>query len=459
MIREFRLPDLGEGLTESEIVTWHVAEGDTVAQDQAIAEVETAKAVVELPSPWAGVVHTLHVAAGTVVDVGSPIVTFRTDEDAESDEDAGSDAPPNDAAPDDAPTGDLPPDQPEDDDDAPPPNLVGYGATATARGPATRRARRFAEQEPVPEGEQEPAQPAEPPPGLSTAPPTRSTPPVRALAERLGVSIDALEGSGEDGRVTREDVEGAGQTAPRPASSSSTDTDTGTGTGTDERVPVRGLQKHMAQAMVAAASVPQVTVFLTVDTTATVDLLARLRARREHAEVRLTFLAAVARAVCLAVARHPGVNARWAGEEIVRSSRVDLGIAAATPRGLVVPFLTDVGGASLIDLAVGITDLAATARAGRTTPAAMEGGTLTISNVGVFGVDAGTPILHRGQAVILAVGAVNRRPWEHDGALALRHVVTLSLTLDHRVLDGEQGARFLAAVGATLTDPASAFVG
>lgn len=444
MIREFRLPDLGEGLTESEIVTWHVAEGDTVAQDQAIAEVETAKAVVELPSPWAGVVHTLHVAAGTTVDVGAPIVSFRTDDDAGSDEETSSDAPSDGAPSDDASPDDAPPDDlPRDDDDAPPPNLVGYGATATARGPATRRARRFAEQDP-----------AKPPPGLRTAPPTRSTPPVRALAERLGVSIDALEGSGEDGRVTREDVEGSGQSAPQPVSPSS-----GTDTSTDERVPVRGLQKHMAQAMVAAASVPQVTVFLTVDVTATVDLLARLRARREHAEVRLTFLAAVARAVCLAVARHPEVNARWAGEEIVRSSRVDLGIAAATPRGLVVPFLADVGGASLIDLAVGITELAVTARAGRTTPAAMEGGTLTISNVGVFGVDAGTPILHRGQAVILAVGAVNRRPWEHDGAVVLRDVVTLSLTLDHRVLDGEQGARFLAAVGATLTDPASAFVG
>ncbi len=481
MLRDFLLPDLGEGLTESEIVSWHVAEGETVTRDQAIAEVETAKAVVELPSPFAGVIERLHVEAGTVVDVGARIVSFRTDED----EGAGGAAPSS--APDGATSdGAAPVDQEGgdqgEDEEAAPPNLVGYGAAAAPRGAATRRARRFAEQGPADasggSGEQaqpvhpssaQPAQPSPPgqseqtppPQGLRTAPPVRSTPPVRALAQRLGVVIDEIEGSGEDGRVTRDDVEAAGRSAsqqpdPSPATTASS---AATPAGAGERIPVRGVQKHMAQAMASAASTPAVTVFLTVDVTATTALLETLRGRREHAEVRLTFLAAVARATCLAVARHPEVNARWDGDAIVRSPRVDLGIAAATPRGLVVPFLTDVGAASLVDLATGIGELATTARAGKTAPAALEGGTITLSNVGVFGVDAGTPILHRGQAAILAVGSVTRRPWEHEGDIALRDVVTLSLSIDHRVLDGEQGARFLAAVGATLTDPANAFVG
>ncbi len=499
MLRDFLLPDLGEGLTESEIVSWHVVEGESVTRDQAIAEVETAKAVVELPAPFTGVIERLHVEAGTVVDVGTTIVSFRTDED----EDGGGAAPTS--ASEGLASADRERGEESEDEEAAPPNLVGYGATATTRGAPTRRARRFAEQspagveasggsagqseqsQPVHPSSAQPAEPAPPgqsertppPQGLRTAPPVRSTPPVRALAQRLGVVIDDLEGSGEDGRVTRDDVEAAGRASEQAASAppvegarsgggSGADSDgsadspdsTGSpGSTDDERVPVRGVQKHMARAMTDAAATPQVTVFLTVDVTATTALLEQLRGRREHAEGRLTFLAAVARALCLAVRRHREVNARWDGDAIVRPSRVDLGIAAATPRGLVVPFLADVGDASLVELATGISELATTARAGKTAPSALEGGTITLSNVGVFGVDAGTPILHRGQAAILAVGAVRRRPWEHEGEVALRDVVTLSLSIDHRVLDGEQGARFLAAVGDTLRDPVTAFVG
>ena len=211
--------------------------------------------------------------------------------------------------------------------------------------------------------------------------------------------------------------------------------------------------------MVASAfTAPHVTMFLTVDVTATMELLERLKATREFRETRLTFLTAVAKALCLAVEDFPEVNARWAGEEIVRSRSVHLGIAAATPRGLVVPVLRDAQASSLAELARRIAELAETARAGRTPPADLSGSTITISNVGVFGVDAGTPILNPGEAAILAVGQVAKRPWEFEGGIALRSVTTLSLSIDHRVLDGEQGSRFLAAIGRTLSDPATVFI-
>ena len=458
MIREFLLPDLGEGLTESEVVRWHVAEGESVGQDQVLAEVETAKALVEVPSPWAGVVERLHVDEGTVVDVGAVILSVRTDEDdADSQPDGGSTA---------SSAGRGAAAEPAED--VAPPNLVGYGAAAEPDGAPARRARRFAPRSGEPAAAAtaaalDPAPAAPATAGLRTAPPVRSSPPVRHLAQRLGVVIDELTGTGERGLVTRGDVEAAVSAGTSGAGPDAAAPPTGPAPSAaphpqdDERVPVRGVRKATAEAVLAAWQVPQVTVFTTVDATATVELLERLRGQRSG--VRLTFLAAVARATCLALARHPGVNARWAGQEIVRHRAVSLGIAAATPRGLVVPVLHDVGSASLVELAEAITDLAATARAGRTTPAAMAGGTFTLSNVGVFGVETGTPLLHDGQAAILAVGALARRPWEHEGAVALRQVVTLSLTVDHRVLDGEDGARFLADLGAVLTDPATAFTG
>ncbi|MGN6741840.1 MAG: dihydrolipoamide acetyltransferase family protein, partial [Amnibacterium sp.] len=257
----------------------------------------------------------------------------------------------------------------------------------------------------------------------------------------------------EGGLVTRHDVEEAAHAVPAPpASAPSPD-------GALERIPLTGVRRRTAEAMVASAfTAPHVTMFLTVDVTATMELLDRLRAAPEFREVRLTFLAAVAKALCLAVADHPAVNARWAGEEIVRSRAVHLGIAAATPRGLVVPVLRDAQAEGLAGLANRMGELAGTARAGRTAPSDLTGSTITISNVGVFGVDAGTPILNPGEAAILAVGQVAKRPWEWRGEIALRSIVTLSLSIDHRVLDGEQGSRFLAAIGRLLTDPATAFL-
>ncbi|MDH2445196.1 dihydrolipoamide acetyltransferase family protein [Amnibacterium sp. CER49] len=424
MIREFRLPDLGEGLTESELVAWRVAEGDTVELGQIIAEVETAKAMVELPSPHTGVVERLHAEPGTTVQVGETLLAFRVDD----------------------PEG----------DDAPPPNLVGYGAVAES---GRRRRRQGAPAvdggttvlEQTSEPEPEPA----PEPVAVVEHRTLAAPPVRMLAARLGVRLDELHGSGPHGLVTREDVEraaaGAQPTAEAaPSASPAIEAD-------EERVPVRGVRKATADAMIRSAQVPQVTMFLPVDVTPTLELLDRLKEDRAFREVRVTFLAAVARALCLALRRHRAVNARWDGDSIVRRRAVHLGIAVATPRGLLVPVLRDAGELDLAGLADGLAALTSTARDGRTAPADLAGSTITITNVGVFGVEGGTPLLNAGEGAILAVGAVARRPWEHDGGIALRDVVTLSLTIDHRVLDGEQGALFLAEIGRLLADPARAF--
>jgi 2-oxoisovalerate dehydrogenase E2 component (dihydrolipoyl transacylase) len=420
--REFLLPDLGEGLTEAEIVSWQVAEGDVVALNQVMAEVETAKALVELPSPVAGVVAALHAQPGATVNVGAPLVTFTVVEPVET-----SDPEPV------ISTGSM--------TEGPGPALVGYGASAERSGAPHRRARR----EPVA------APPAHPEPGHERV---RSTPPVRQLAQRLGVDLEHVTGHGVDGLVTREDVEAAAGSVGEVSTGSTIRA------AEDRRIPVRGVRKATAEAMVRSAfTAPHVTVWTTIDVTPTVELLARIGAGREAADVKLTVLAAVARAVCLGLRRHPELNSSWdeAAQEIVEHARVHLGIAVATERGLLVPNIPDAGSLGLVDLAAAIGGLAEQARAGRTDAARLRGGTFTISNLGVFGVDGGTPILNPGETGIVAVGAVQRRPWEHDGGIALRDVVTLSISIDHRVVDGEQGSRFLHDVGELLADPGLAF--
>ena len=419
--REFRLPDLGEGLTESEIVAWKVAPGDRIELNQVIAEVETAKAVVDLPSPYAGVVTQLMVDAGVTVAVGDPIISV------ELADGAGSEAA----------------------DDAAPPNLVGYGAAAESA--SGRKPRRFGDA-PVVSPVPSPPVAEEAPAAAETPPPTRprAAPPVRLLARQLGVSLDTVEGTGDRGLITRADLERAAGPA------------TGTSAGSDDEstlIPVTGVRKLTAQAMVASAfTAPHVTVFLQVDVTPTLELLERLKGEAAFRGARLTFLTAVARAVCLALGADPAVNARWEEGGIRQFRHVNLGIAAATPRGLLVPVIpaADTLGFRELDDAIG--ELVQTARAGTTTPAAMTGGTFTITNVGVFGVEGGTPILADGQAGILAVGAVARRPWEFHGEIALRSIVTLSLSFDHRVVDGAEGSRLLAAIAGLLADPARAFI-
>ena len=457
MLREFRLPDLGEGLTESEIVNWYVAVGDSVQLNQVIADVETAKAVVELPSPYAGVVARLHEQPGTVVEVGSPIVSFEVPSgDAPEEADAG-------------PAGEAPAKRE--------PNLVGYGAMPDAAGRPARR-RRSVPVEPaagVPQDQVPPVPTAAPVSISVTEPPRpaepaqerpRSTPPVRKLARDLSVDLTQVRGTGPGGLVVRADVVRAASPAAtldavqimaaeavEPVSGPAADP------GREERIPVSGIRKHTAAAMVASAfTAPHATVFLTVDVTASMDLLARLRKQPAFDGVKLSPLTLAAKAVCLGLKRFPALNSRWdePAREIIRYNYVNLGIAAATPRGLMVPNIKDAQALSLHGLAAAVTELAQTAREGKTTPAALTGGTISISNVGVFGVDAGTPILNPGEAAILALGAVRRQPWEYNGEIALRQVMTLSLSFDHRLVDGEQGAGFLSDVGAVLAEPALA---
>ncbi|WP_223985291.1 dihydrolipoamide acetyltransferase family protein [Arthrobacter sp. NicSoilB8] len=470
MIKEFRLPDLGEGLTESEIVAWKVAVGDTVTLNQIIAEVETAKAVVELPSPFAGVVAALHEQPGTVVEVGKPIVSFEIQDDG--------------GAPGTAAGGGA--DTPAKRE----PNLVGYGAVLEGSGRPARRARTFAAPTAAPAAAPmvaaapvvAPVQTQVPGPvetrpaataaaGAPAAERPRSTPPVRKLAKDLGVDLEAVTGTGEHGLITRDDVRnfvgggdlpaaaqelagtqdqpvGAPAVGAQPAGAPSGERET--------RTPIRGVRKFTAAAMVASAfTAPHVTEFLTVDVTPTMELLARLKASRAFAGYKLTPLTLVSKAVLIALRNHPTLNARWdeANQEIIQFNYVNLGIAAATPRGLTVPNIKDADRMSLLDLSTALTDLTDTARAGKTSPEALSGGTISITNIGVFGIDAGTPILNPGEAAILALGAVRKMPWEYQDEVALRQVMTLSLSFDHRLVDGEQGSRFLQDLGTMLADP------
>lgn len=412
---EFRLPDLGEGLTESELVEWHVSPGDTVTLNQTIADVETAKAIVQLPSPVAGRVIELLAQPGTAVAVGTPIVRFEVEGLVEeSVEDSGNTAV----------------------DDAPARNavLVGYGPSIESGVRPQRKKRTFSEQ-PAPET-----------PRRATAghPTALAAPPVRKLAHDLGINLTALIGTGENGMIVRADVtraaEGQATSAPDRAAPRET------------RTPIRGVRRATAAAMVASAfSAPHVTEFLTVDVTRSIELVQRLAA----AGHRASLLGLVSKAVCLAIARTPSLNTRWDEEasEIVQFDGVNLGIAVATERGLMVPHIHEAQRRTMPELTEAIAALADAARAGVLTPEQLSGSTFTITNIGIFGVDAGTPILNPGEAGILAIGAVRRRPWEHDGELVLREIMTLSLSFDHRLVDGEQGARLLTDVGALLNDP------
>jgi pyruvate dehydrogenase E2 component (dihydrolipoamide acetyltransferase) len=444
MIKEFKLPDLGEGLTESEILSWKVAVGDTVSLNQVIAEVETAKAVVELPSPFAGVVAALHEEPGTVVEVGKPIVSFEVDDAgaANGGEPAGGSSSPNGPSP-------------EAESQSGPakrePNLVGYGAVVEHSGRPARRARAVAPTAAAPHAPV--SAPAEAP-GVAQAAGERprSTPPVRKLARDLGVDLEQVTGTGPRGLITREDVQNfVGTAAPEVQPSAARSAGE-----RETRTPIKGVRKFTAAAMVQSAfTAPHVTEFLTVDVTPTMELLARLKNSRAFDGVKLTPLTIAAKAVLIALRNNPTLNTHWDGEkqEIVQYNYVNLGIAAATPRGLTVPNIKDADQLPLRELAVQLSELTDTARAGKTSPGDLSGGTISITNIGVFGIDAGTPILNPGEAAIVALGAVRKAPWVVDDQLVVRQVMSLSLSFDHRLVDGEQGSRFLADLGAILSDP------
>lgn len=440
MTDTFLLPDPGEGLTEADIISWKVAEGDTVTVNQILVEIETAKSLVELPSPHAGVIAKLLVEEGQTVEVGTPILQF------EGDGSASGDAPAAAAADDNAA------------DEGSGPNLVGYGTTAQSK----RRRPRKGQQGPAAAPAAAPAAEAAPAAQPEPAAPARAghalaKPPVRKLAKDNGINLADVPATGEGGIVTRADLmnfmeSGQANTAAAPATGTSA---AAAAPGTEERIPFKGVTKFMAQAMVDSAfTAPHVTEFLDVDMTETMELVRRFKASGVLGDVKLSPLAVVAKAVTWAVARNPRINSSLEGDEIVVKHYVNLGIAAATPRGLVVPNIKDAHAMGLGQLAGEIRELALTAREGRTTPAAQTGGTITITNVGVFGVDAGTPIINPGEAAILAFGQVRQRPWVVDGEIVPREITTLAVSADHRLVDGEIISKFLADVGRALEDPA-----
>jgi pyruvate dehydrogenase E2 component (dihydrolipoamide acetyltransferase) len=517
-LKQFKLPDVGEGLTEADIVKWHVQPGDQVTINQVIVEIETAKAVVELPSPFEGVVADLLASEGATVDVGTPILSVSTGEGAGEPAPAGAapaetagpasaaappeaaevTAPRQAAASGDAQTGAaaLPAadavagtqeSAPREERQA---VLVGYGVKL---GRTTRRPRKPAAAGPA--ASAAPAGAAAIPAGAVAAPaeaaaqatgPTLTTasaaepaavppngegragdgaralakPPVRKLARDLGVDLGALTGSGPQGSITRDDVQqavgrhpAAGQAGAEPAVAGVAAV---TAVPREERIAIRGVRKHTAAAVTTSAfTAPHVTEFLQLDVTGTTEALIRLRELPDFAGLRVSPLLLAARALIVAVARHPMINSSWDEEaqEIVVHHYVNLGIAAATERGLVVPNVKDAHAMPLPELARALGQLTETARAGKTTPADLAHGTITITNVGVFGVDTGTPILTPGEAAILALGQIKDAPWVHEGELAVRKVTTLALSFDHRIVDGDLGSTVLSEVGAMMADP------
>ncbi|QNE47729.1 2-oxo acid dehydrogenase subunit E2 [Glaciihabitans sp. INWT7] len=424
MATDFLLPDLGEGLTDAEIVRWLVKAGDEVALNQIICEVETAKALVELPSPIVGVVSSLRVSEGETVMVGAPIISFGADDLAreEPDEDGRSNM------------------------------LVGYGPSETDQRSGHRR-RRGA---PAVAADSAAAPATLAPPAPAAPSRVLAKPPVRDLARRLGLDLTTVIGTGSNGAVIRSDVEAASG-APATGGTGSVGTASAAGDRPEEiRVPISGVRKRTAAAMVSSAfTAPHVTEFLTVDVTPTVELVEHLRAHPAFEGARVTPLLLVAKALATVTLRHPELNSRWdeASQEIVTPRAVNLGIAVATPRGLMVPNVPDVNSLTLRELADALSGLATRARGGKTGVSELSGGTISITNIGSFGIDSGTPIINPGEAAILCTGAIRRQPWEFRGEIALRSVMTLSVSFDHRLVDGAEGSAFLADIGRILADP------
>ncbi|GAA2677669.1 hypothetical protein GCM10010400_45950 [Streptomyces aculeolatus] len=550
-LREFRLPDVGEGLTEAEILKWFVQPGDAVHDGMVVCEVETAKAAVELPIPYDGVVQEIRFAEGDTVDVGTTIIAVDTEpgagpgpggtetpataepapggspaapaaETSYGAEGGGSAASGGGAAAGSAPA--AQPGEPGTGTGGAAPKrepvLVGYGVAQSSTKRRPRRPQPGAEtaaasaaiqgelngRAPAPEAPQAPGGTAAPGTGHGTSAPSGgpaaaggfggvpgargaaaapaapaaggtaggrvlAKPPVRKLAKDLGVDLAAVVPTGDGGVITRDDVHAAVapvpaepaaapaqpvQPAPQPAPVSAATAPEPAADARETRIPIKGVRKATAQAMVASAfTAPHVTEFVTVDVTRTMKLVRELKEDPDLAGLRINPLLIVAKALLLAIRRNPEVNSAWDEDrqEIVRRHYVNLGIAAATPRGLIVPNIKDAHARSLPELATELAGLVATAREGRTTPEAMQNGSVTITNVGVFGIDTGTPILNPGEPAILAFGAIKLQPWVHNGKVKPRHVTTLALSFDHRLVDGELGSKVLADVAAVLERP------
>ncbi len=437
---EFPLPDVGEGLTEAEIVSWKVKAGDTVTINQVLVEIETAKSLVELPSPFAGTVAALLVDEGATVEVGTPIISVTTDGDAPA---AAAPAPAStpvaDAVADTAATV-----APEEGGGA---VLVGYGSA----GHASSRRKRGASPA-APAAVPAPAAAARPSSvPAAAASPIIAKPPIRKLAKDLGVDLAEVIATGLAGEITRDDV-------IRQASQASVFRNIETpewGDQREERIPVKGVRKAIATAMVQSAfTAPHVSIFTDVDATRTMEFVKRLKNSTDFAGVRVSPLLIMAKALIWAVRRNPTVNSSWTDKEIIVHHYVNLGIAAATPRGLIVPNVKDAHSLSLIDLATALEQLTITARDGKTQPADMSGGTITITNIGSYGMDTGTPIINPGEATIVALGTIKQKPWVVDGEVRPRFVTTVGASFDHRIVDGDVASRFVADLASVLEEPA-----
>lgn len=443
--QEFKLPDVGEGLVEAELVSWHVAVGDTVQVNDIVCEIETAKSVVELPSPYAGVVEALLVEVGTTVEVGTPIIRIGSGNAPAGGATAEFVPPAVTGAPAEEPAGDTPG------------TLVGYGPREAS---TQRRARR--------------AGGSSARPGQHAAPsgPVLAKPPVRLAAREAGIDLRTVTPTGPNGDVTRDDVAAAGSTATAPVAPAapaapaarSYDVPPPVYTGRVTREPIKGVRKMMGQAMSASAfTIPHVTIWTTLDVTETTRLVARLKQDPAYAGVRVSPLLVLARAATEALRKHPLLNAVWdePAQEVVLRHYVNLGIAAATPRGLIVPNIKDADLMTGPDLGRAINALTDVAREGKTQPAEQAGGTFTITNVGPFGMEGGTPIINPGESAILCFGAVAKRPWvvsvDGEDRLAVRDVCSLALSFDHRHVDGATGSAFLADIAAQMVDPSGLF--
>jgi pyruvate dehydrogenase E2 component (dihydrolipoamide acetyltransferase) len=436
----FPLPDVGEGLTEAEIVNWLVAPGDEVALNQVVCEIETAKSLVELPSPFAGVVTELLAEVGQTVPVGEAIMRIETAAAGSGDAAAGPGA---DAASgsasgkgEDRPLGATGASDslPADEGGA---VLVGYGTVAPAKSRRRGGLRSSSGN----------ANPAELVPAANVV----AKPPIRKLAKDLGVELREIVGTGRGGEIVRDDVlrATARDGLYREASTPQTLEER------EHRFPVKGVRKVIAENMVASKfSAPHVSVFVDVDATRTMEFVKRLKHSSQFEGVKVSPLLIFAKALLWAVRRNPEVNAQWTDDEIIVKNYVNLGIAAATPRGLVVPNIKDAQDLSLIELAEAIQQLTETARLGRTQPAEMQQGTITITNFGVFGMDFGAPILNRDEVAILAMGSIKQKPWVVEGQVLPRYVTTVGGSFDHRVVDGDVVSKFVADVAAVLEEPA-----
>ncbi|MFM9919382.1 dihydrolipoamide acetyltransferase family protein [Lacisediminihabitans sp. H27-G8] len=445
---EFTLPDVGEGLTEAEIVSWKVKPGDEVAVNQVLVEIETAKSLVELPSPFAGTVTAILVAEGTTVDVGTPIISVSSGATP-----AAVDAP----APEGVDTvADTAGSISSESGDAGGAVLVGYGikghvasrrtrpAAASAGDGSTRTASGIAASAP-----ETAPRPSSVPAASASA--IIAKPPIRKLAKDLAVSLSDVTPTGLAGEITREDV-------VRQASQGTLFRNIETpawGSDREERIPVKGVRKAIATAMVSSAfTAPHVSLFVDVDATRTMEFVKRLKNSTDFAGVKVSPLLIMAKAMIWAVRRNPTVNAQWTDSEIIVKHYVNFGIAAATPRGLIVPNIKEAQELSLRELASAIEQLTITARDGKTSPADQAGGTITVTNIGVFGMDSGTPILNPGEVAILAMGTIKQKPWVVDGEVRPRFVTTLGASFDHRIVDGDVASRFLADVASVIEEPA-----